>query len=283
MDDLQDRIALHTWTLDTTPVKDVLRIAREAGYAAIELRYIDFERALKAGLTREQYLDSVRASGVKVAVMGIENNIIFAQGEERTRLFASFEVSCANAVALGCETLMISPGNNSPTSVQHASENYRRAGEIAQRHGLQLALEFSSRHPLLNRTAVAREIATLAGLPNCGLLLDAYHLQCVGEGGRSFENIPLEEIKAFQFSDVPAGAPAVNGAALDRLPPGKGIVDWIGVFSLLMDKGYAGYLSYEAPNPAHWSLPADEVAHEGITAARRLIEKARKVKSSRSS
>ncbi|HET7158762.1 MAG TPA: TIM barrel protein, partial [Burkholderiales bacterium] len=107
--------------------------------------------------------------------------------------------------------------------------------------------------------------------------------QCVGEGGRSFENIPLEEIKAFQFSDVPAGAPAVSGAALDRLPPGKGVVDWIGVFSLLMDKGYAGYLSYEAPNPAHWSRPADEVAHEGITAARRLIEKARKVKSSRSS
>jgi 2-keto-myo-inositol isomerase len=283
MDDLQDRIALHTWTLDTTPVKDVLRIARDAGYAAVELRYIDYQRALKAGLTREQYLDLVRASGMKVAVMGIENNLVFAEGDERTRLFASFEVSCANAVALNCDTLMISPGNNPPTSVQHAAQNYRRAGEIAQRHGLQLALEFSSRHPLLNRTAVAREIAALADLPNCGLLLDAYHLQCVGEGGRSFENISLEQIKAFQFSDVPADSGADGGAALDRLPPGHGVVDWSGVFGLLMDKGYAGYISLEAPNPAQWSRPPDEVAREGITAARRLIAEARRVKSSRSS
>ncbi|MGZ5172072.1 MAG: hypothetical protein ACXWCY_32065 [Burkholderiales bacterium] len=34
---LENRIALHTWTLDTTPLADVLRIVRETGYAAVEL------------------------------------------------------------------------------------------------------------------------------------------------------------------------------------------------------------------------------------------------------
>ncbi len=271
MIDLQDRIALHTWTIDTTPLADVLRIARDSGYAAIELRYVDFTRGLDSGLTRGQYLDLVRASGMKVAVMGIENGIVFAQGDERERLFASFEVSCENAVALGCDTLMISPGQNSPTSVQHAGENYRHAGEIAQRHGLKLALEFSSRHPLLNRTAIAREIVHIAGLPNCGLLLDAYHLHSTGAGGRGFEDVPVEEIHAFQFSDVPAGPPAQASAALDRLPPGAGAVDWNGVFGLLMEKNYSGYISYEAPNPAQWSRPAEEVAREGISATRALI------------
>ena len=85
---LNDRIGLHTWTVDTTPLADVLRIAREAGYAAIELRYIDYRRALDAGLTRDEYLELVRSSGVKVAVMGIENGIIFSDGAERRKLLA---------------------------------------------------------------------------------------------------------------------------------------------------------------------------------------------------
>ena len=52
----------------------------------------------------------------------------------------------------------------------------------------------------------------------------------------------------------------------DRLPPGKGIVRWREVFQLLAEKGYAGYLSYEAPNPAQWARPPQEVAREALAA-----------------
>jgi sugar phosphate isomerase/epimerase len=41
-----------------------------------------------------------------------------------------------------------------------------------------------------------------------------------------------------------------------------------------MDKGYQGYMSYEAPNPAQWSRPADEVAREGVTLMRQLLSQA---------
>jgi hypothetical protein len=43
-----------------------------------------------------------------------------------------------------------------------------------------------------------------------------------------------------------------------------------------MEKGYGGYISYEAPNPAQWSRPPEEVAREGISATRELIERARR-------
>ena len=272
---LNNRIALHTRTVDTTPLADVLRIARDAGYAAIELRYIDYKRALDGGLTRDEYLGLVRSSGMKVAVMGIENGIIFSNGGERRKLLASFEVTCANAVALGCDTLMISPGRNPPTTVRNGGENYRLAAEIALAHKLRLALEFNSRHPVLNRTEVAREIVSMACLPNCGLLLDAYHLHCSGATGRGFEEVPVKEIFAFQFSDAPPGPPSKVWTALDRLPPGTGAVDWDGVFGLLMEKGYKGYINYEAPNPAQWTRPADEVAREGIESTRALLARAR--------
>ena len=47
------RLALHTWTLDSTPLPEVLRIARETGWEAVEMRAIDFARAAEAGQSED--------------------------------------------------------------------------------------------------------------------------------------------------------------------------------------------------------------------------------------
>ena len=43
------RLALHTWTLDTTPLSDAVLAAKTAGWDGIELRRLDFLRAAEAG------------------------------------------------------------------------------------------------------------------------------------------------------------------------------------------------------------------------------------------
>ena len=55
-------LALHTWTLDTTPLPRVLEIARETGWQAVELRRLDFARAAEGGQAPEAVLDLVRSS-----------------------------------------------------------------------------------------------------------------------------------------------------------------------------------------------------------------------------
>src|SRR5438876_3674847 len=99
-------LALHTWTLDTTPLADALRIAKRTGWNAVELRRIDFDRARDAGHPAERVLDLVRASGLGVAAVGAELGWMFAEGAERERLFAVFAESCRWAAALGCATVM---------------------------------------------------------------------------------------------------------------------------------------------------------------------------------
>jgi sugar phosphate isomerase/epimerase len=271
---LQDRIALHTWTLDTTPLADTLRAARKAGFNGVELRYADFKRCFDAGMTNEQVLDLVSAGGIQVAVMGTEYGLIFAKGDEQRRLFESLELMCSNAETFGCEVVMLAPGQNAPGTLTEAAANFRMGGEIAQKYGVRLALEFNSQHPVVNRLEVAREILALADHPGCGLLLDAYHLHRSGAVGRSFEDVPLEDIVTFQYSDVPAEGGADARRPTDRLPPGKGTVHWSEVFQLLMEKGYEGYVSYEAPNPAQWSRPPEDVAREGVAATRKLLAEA---------
>jgi sugar phosphate isomerase/epimerase len=271
MSKMSERLALHTWSLDTTALPDALRAARAGGWNAVELRRIDFTRCFEKGMTNDEVVALVRESGLEVAVVGTEYGLIFAKGEESRRLFTVLEETCRNAKALGCGMIMIAPGANSGT-ISEAAVNYRRAGEVVQSHGLKIALEFNSAHDVINRLAVAREVIALAGHPSAGLLLDAYHLERSGDGGRGFEDVAPEEIFTFQFSDVPHGPRSSHRRPTDRLMPGKGRVRWNDVFQLLKEKNYTGWLSYEAPNPELWARPPVDVAREAAAATRQLLE-----------
>lgn len=262
-------LALHTWTVDTTPLDQALAAAKAGGFDAVELRRIDFDRSAKRGLANAAVLDLVRAAGLPVSAMGVEYGWIFATGAERERLFGVFRECCENAVAVGCGMMMsaIGPG---ASATDDAVANIRRAGEIAGEFGLKVTLEYQFQHPVVKSLDILRDLIARAGAANVGLLLDAYHLQRGGRPGRGFEDVPGAEIFYVQFSDVP-DAPPPGLPPVDRLPPGKGIVDWTGLFGLLAEKGYVGWLSYEAPNPAHWRQPANQTAKQGAAAARRAL------------
>lgn len=267
------RLALHTWTIDTTDLPTALDAAMKGGFDAVELRWTDFKRRFELGQSNEDVLDIVRASGATVGVMGVEYGWIFAQGAESRRLFDVFRQVCRNANALGCPMIMSAPGPVTGT-IPEAIANMRTAGDIAAEHGLRLAFEFNSQHEVINSLAVQREIVEGAGRPNVGLLLDAYHLARSGAGGRGFADVPGESIFAFQYSDLSATPVTGVKRPTDRLVPGQGTVRWTEVLGLLAEKGYTGYLSYEAPNPVLWERPAIEVCAEGVAATRALIQAA---------
>jgi 2-keto-myo-inositol isomerase len=216
----------------------------------------------------------VRTQGMPVHMLGCEYGWLFGKGKENERLFDVLEESCENAVALDCPLIMVAPGQNAGP-VSDAVENLKRGADICGKYGLELAIEFNSQHPVINGIAPLREILAGADRPNAGMLLDAYHLERSGLGGRSFADVAPEEIAAFQYSDVPTAAVA-DGVKrpTDRLPPGQGIVRWVEVFQLLHEKGFEGYLSYEAPNPDAWARPPLEVCREAADATRALIAQA---------
>jgi 2-keto-myo-inositol isomerase len=270
MTDKFGRLALHMWTIDTTPLATALAAARDAGYDAVELRRTDFKRCFDAGMSNAQVLDLIREAGIPVGVLGVEYGWLFATGEESRRLFGVFRESCENAVALGCGMLMSAPGPvNGPIS--EAIKYLRQAGDIAAEYGLRLAIEFNSQHDVLNRLEVLRELITGAGRANCGYLIDAYHFARSGAPGRGFEDVPGEQIFCFQYSDLSPDPVTGVRRPTDRLPPGKGVVKWREVLGLLAEKGYTGYLSYEAPNPEQWARSPYAVAREGVALTRKLL------------
>ncbi len=257
-------LALHTWTVDTTPLDEALAAARSGGFEAVELRRIDFVR-------RPDAIEVVRASGLAVSCVGVEPGWIFSSpGDERERLFAVLDESCRNALALECSLLMSAMGPGG-ADLDTALQNIRRAAGIVARHGVRLAIEYQFMHPVMSSLDIVRDAVRTVGSGNVGLLLDAYHLQRGGRPGAGFDDVDGAEIFYAQYSDVP-DAPPNGPPPTDRLPPGSGVVQWEGFFGLLARKGYDGYVSYEAPNPAHWSRPAADVAAEGAAATRHALK-----------
>jgi sugar phosphate isomerase/epimerase len=267
------RLALHMWTIDTTPFATALDAARAGGFDAVELRRTDFKRCFDAGMSNVQVLALIRNSGIPVGVLGVEYGWLFASGDESKRLFKVFRESCENAVALGCPMLMSAPGPIAGP-IADAIKYLRQAGDIADEYGLRLAIEFNSQHPVLNSLAVLRELLDGAQKKNCGYLIDTYHFARSGAGGRGFEAVPAEEIFCFQYSDLSPNPVTGVARPTDRLPPGKGVVRWREVLGLLAEKGYTGYLSYEAPNPEQWARSPYDVAREGVELTRGLLRDA---------
>ena len=263
------RLALHTWTLDTTPLPDVLAAAQATGWDAIELRRLDWTRANDAGRAPTWVEETVRASGLPVACVGVEFGWMWADGAERTRVLAVFDQQCARANALGCGTVM-SPVDKGTGDLARAAASVREVGDLAARHGVRLAVEFNSQCEQLNTLERVREVLAKAAHPRCGLLFDAYHMQRSGGTPRSLDDVRADEIAYVQFSDVPRGE-IKRGEVLNRLPPGRGCVPFKEFFAAVRGTGYAGFVSYEAPNPAAWARPAREVAEEALAATRAVL------------
>ena len=187
------RLALHTWTLDATPLADALRIAKATGWDAVELRRLDFKRMEESGKPADAVLDLVRASGLPVACVGVEFGWMWSDGAERRRLLTVFDEQCRRAAALGCATVM-SPVDKDRGDVGRAVSSTREVGDIAARHGVRLALEFNSQCAQLNTLAAVREITARAAHPSVGLLLDTYHLGRSGATLAQVEEVALAEI-----------------------------------------------------------------------------------------
>ena len=262
-------LALHTWTLDTTPLVDALAIAKRTGWNGVELRRVDFTRAAEAGQPAETVITQVRASGLGVSCVGVEFGWMWADDEERRRLLSVFAEQCARAAALGCD-LVMSPVDKGRGAVMQAAASVREVGDIAAEHGLRVAIEFNSQCEQLNALAPMREVLARAGHPRCGLLLDTYHIGRSGCTLAELDDVAPAEIMYVQYSDVPHGA-LTPGQVLNRLPPGRGIVPFRDFFGLMRTKHYSGYLSYEAPNTEAWKRDAAEVAAEAVAATRAVL------------
>jgi D-psicose/D-tagatose/L-ribulose 3-epimerase len=117
-----------------------------------------------------------------------------------------------------------------------AAEVLRRVARHAASRGVTLGLEAINRYEtyLVNTAAQALRLRELVGEPNVGVHLDAYHM-----------NIEEEDFYSPTLAAVPHLV-HVHLSESHRGIPGRGTVDWDGLFRGLAEGGYDGFVGLES-------------------------------------
>jgi 5-keto-L-gluconate epimerase len=232
-------VALFTGTLAERAAK-----AATAGADGLELMTVD-PGTLDAG----QVAATLRRNGLRAAAVG-SGAVAFATGltllhpdpeaAARARLLLDDLVDFAAAVDAPLVTIGSFRGRlalKGDGALELLAEILTQAGDRAAAKGVRIAIEAANRYELDYVNNAGEGIAFLhdLGHPAVGLLLDTFHMN-------------IEEPSWEGAISAATGAGVlwhVHIGDNNRLPPGRGMIDFRGIIRLLDAAGYRGFLSAE--------------------------------------
>lgn len=244
--------------------------AAAAGYAGIGLRPTHYKKARAAGLSDADMAAMLAAAGVRLVEVGFVADW-WESGErvERSRAYERTLFELADT--FGARHLVLISG---PTGAgtEALAERFAGVCDRAAEHGLKVAVEplpWTDMHDL----ATVGEILALAGRPNGGVVLDAWHYHRGGSTPDMLRALAPEQVVTLQLSD---GSYARVGTDLEdtfhrRVLPGQGDFGIPGFLALVSSLGIDCPLGVEVLNDGLRALPPAESAALGLEAARDVL------------
>jgi sugar phosphate isomerase/epimerase len=226
MDEL--RIGLCWGTIHKADLPETIEIAARHGFPTIAIPPDLYFASRDAGLGEQALRRKLADAGVKVRVIdaitsdlpGLPAGSTDFRGRQMMR--ANAETCLAVAEALEAPIVNVSYFRSEPVALTAIAEGIGAVCRQAARRGVEIVLEFVPDSGIAT-LAAAHAIARDCGEPNCGILLDTWHLARSGGTVADVEALPPGAIGAFQLSDrvePPPGTPYVPMTG--RKLPGEG-------------------------------------------------------------
>ena len=266
-------LGLHTGSILYTNLMTDIRVAREAGYDAVELTVPKLLRYLDAGYEAGEI--PPRLSGLRVAMINSFLDIERQEPDFRRRLRETCRRLCQVAQALGCPTLQVVAlsaleGEPWPEIRATVGRSLAELADIAAPFGIQLALEpvtFTSLHSL----SQALEVLDEAGRDNVGLCLDTFHLWTGGTPWDEVAALDPRLVLAAHISDATARRGSQWSDADRDVLPGDGILPLQEGIQAIRATGYDELWCVEMMGAYHWEWDPLVLAQELERRARRLL------------
>jgi sugar phosphate isomerase/epimerase len=251
-------LVLTASSLGNPPFPTLAAAAAGGGFAGLSLwPEADYGRARQAGLSDRQLRRILDDSGLVVQDVDALVGWVGADDTGPPYLLEPTpELLFDAAEGLGARAVnvLLVGAPDASTDVQGALrdaavERFGELCDVVAEHGMIATLECSSRGVV--RTVVdAAEIVLDTGRSNARVLVDSWHHHWSGSSLESLRGVPGPVVAAIQLSDAPARLerPVVDASLHERLPPGRGVVDLVGLVRVLRDAGSTAPLTVEVFN-----------------------------------
>lgn len=256
-----------------------LALAAKVGFAGTDVGLEGaMELAEREGVAAVQRL--LDRYGVQIAVWGIPVNWQGSDAEFEASL-GEFPRYAELGVALGCPRAC----TWLPPTVQAeagqfrsmAMERWRRIGQVAQRHGVRLGLEWvgpatmrRSGNVFVHRMDQVLEMEEEIGVDSLGLLVDSFHWYTAGHNAEELAGLPVEKIVHVHINDAP-DRPRDEQIDNQRLLPGEGIIDLRAFLGALGAVGYRDFMGIETFSEELKGLPVETAAARARAAGERVL------------
>ena len=257
-------LGLHTGSIMYTNVVTDIRVARNAGYDALDLRMQKLVRYLDAG-----YQTSDLAGELGTLRLGMINSFLHIERQDsefRRQLLGECERICAVARELDCPILQVVAlkaldGEAWPEARAALAHSLMELADIAAGYGVSLALEPVS-FTTLRTVDRAMEVLDSAGRDNVGLCLDTFHLWTGGTPWERVAALDGDLVLVAHISDV-MPRKGEEWADEDRdVLPGDGVLPLSEGIDAILATGFDGLWSVEMLGPYHWEWDPDTLARE---------------------
>lgn len=264
------QLSLHTICTKHSNLLTDIRVAHEAGYAAIEPTTFKLERYLDAGYRAEQLLPALGSLGVDM-ISSFEP----IEGQDPDVMQKRCRRLCEAAQMLGCDAFQVVALDG----LQHLAWSdmrgelarlLRELADVAAPFGVRLALEPVAFAPL-KTLAQALEVIDEADRENIGLNIDTFHIWAGGTPWEEVAKLDPQTIIVVHLSDATPRR-AAEWSDQDRgVFPGEGIIPLKEGIDAIRSTGYDGVWAIEMISDSYWEWDLFALARKAKSQAEALF------------
>lgn len=255
--------SLNASTIRPAPLLEKIRIAGQAGYAAIELWHDDLNAHLQQGGSLQEVRRALDDHGLAVPSTIAAFGWLGTTGREHAQALEETRRRLEQAAAVGAHRLIASPCLEA-CDLADAGAQYRELLELGRQFGVAPAMEYLGFVRSVYTIAQAYQIALDAAHPDATVVMDPFHILRGGSPLDSIALVPPAMVAVWHWNDLPATMPFSEQADEDRVMPGDGVAPLRQIEAMVRQQGYQGYVSLELFNPALWAQDPAEVARLGL-------------------
>lgn len=277
------KMSLNPVTISPCNFEDSLKIAYQAGFIGIGLRFNLVKDYLNAGHSLKDVKDFVEKSKLVPTEMGFLSGWMFHDGiplagkrartgETKEQLLEEMEFFFSVTKELGSPPVTALVELNEVGPLEKAVEDFGWLCDRAAGYDLKIMLEFSGSAPQANRIRDAWKLIQASKRTNCGLLLDSFLMFMKDLYLDDLEVVPAERIFTVHIADAKPKPRHELNMLKDRLIPGEGIIPLKDLVNAVKKKGYNGFFTIEIFNEEYSRQDPLEIAKRSWKALKDLLK-----------